>query len=117
MECWLANGKHEYTEAGNMKSVPRRLIVEISSETLTNSMKSCGLALAVDGTQDGFISCFKEGRKCEAGRSLLVSQMQLFTDGELHKNLFQISEEDMADAAPIFNIVLLMKMILMRYRY
>ena len=25
---WPVNGKHEYTAAGNMKSVPRRLIVE-----------------------------------------------------------------------------------------
>ena len=67
---WLANGKHEYTDAGNLKPVPRRLIVEwvwvikswedISKETLTNSMKSCGLALAVDGTQDELISCFKK---------------------------------------------------------
>ena len=71
---WLANGKHEYRDAGNIKPVPRRLIVEwvikswedISKETLTNSMKSCGLALAVDGTQDELISCFKKGKKCEA---------------------------------------------------
>ena len=25
---WLANGKHEYTDAENMKPVPRRLVVE-----------------------------------------------------------------------------------------
>ena len=25
---WLANGKHEYTNAGNMKPVPRRFIVD-----------------------------------------------------------------------------------------
>ena len=48
-----------------MKPVPRRLIVEwvikswedISNETLANSMKSCGLALSVDGSQDELISC------------------------------------------------------------
>ena len=68
----------ENTAAGNMKPVPRRLVVEwiiksweeISNETVANSMKSCALALAVDGTEDGLISCFKEGKKCEAGRAL-----------------------------------------------
>ena len=67
---WLANGKHEYTAAGNMKPVPRRLAVEwiiklledILNETVATSMKSCALALAVDGTEDGLISCFKEGQ-------------------------------------------------------
>ena len=68
---WLVNGKHEYTDAGNMKPVPRSLIVEwrikswqaISNETVAKSMKSSGLALAVDGTEDDLISCFKEGKK------------------------------------------------------
>ena len=71
---WLAKGKHEYTDAGNMKPVPRRLVVEwvieswqgISNKTLAKSMKSCDLALAIDGTQDNLISCFKKGKKCAA---------------------------------------------------
>ena len=40
-------------------------------------MKLCALALAVDGTEDGLISCFKEGGKIEAGRALLESKMRL----------------------------------------
>ena len=67
---YLANGKHEYTAAGNMKSVPRRLLVEwdltwseISSETIANSMKSYGLPLAINGSDDGLISCFKNEKK------------------------------------------------------
>ena len=56
-----------------MKPVPRRLVVEwvikswqgISNETLAKSIKSCGLALAIDGTQDDLISCFKENKKCK----------------------------------------------------
>ena len=62
---WLANGKHEYTDAGNMKPVPRRLIVEWV--IMKSSMKSCGLALAVDGTEDDLISCFKEGKNVPKG--------------------------------------------------
>ena len=73
---WPANGKYEYADAGNIKPVPRRLVVEwvikpwqdISNKTLVKSMKSCGLALAIDGTQDDLISCFEEGKKCVAGK-------------------------------------------------
>ena len=55
---WLANGKHKYTDAGNIKLVPMRLVVQwvikywlnISNETLAKSMKWCDLALAIDDT-------------------------------------------------------------------
>ena len=74
---WLANAKHEYTAAGNMKPFPRRLVVEwiiesweeISTEMVANSMKSGALALAIDGSEDGLISCFKEGEN-EAKQSI-----------------------------------------------
>ena len=67
----LPNGKHKYTDAGNVKPVPRRLVVklvikswqDISNETLAKSMKLCALALAIHGTQDDLISCFKEGKR------------------------------------------------------
>ena len=52
---WLANGKHEYTAtAWN----------EISNETIANAVKSCRLALAIDGSDNELISCFKKGKKC-----------------------------------------------------
>ena len=110
---WLAIGKHVYADAGNIKPVPRRLIVKwvikswqaISNETVAKSMKSCGLALAVDGTEDDLDSCFKEGKKCAEGRALLQTQMLNLNDGNLHKNPFKISGKDMATAAPSFNII------------
>ena len=110
---WLANGKREYTDAGNMKPVPRRLIVEwvikswqaISNKIVAKSMKLCGLALAVDGTEDDLISCFKEGKRFAEGRALLQTQMLNLNDGNLHKNPFEISGEDMAAVAPSFNII------------
>ena len=36
----------------------------ISNETVVKSMKSCGLALAVAGTEDDLILCLKERKKC-----------------------------------------------------
>ena len=67
----LANAKHQCTPAGNMKPVPRRLVVEwviksweeLSNETVSSSMESCALGLAIDGSEDNLISCFKEGKK------------------------------------------------------
>ena len=63
-------------------------------------MKSCGLALAIDGTQDELISRFKECKKCAAGKALLKTQMLNLNDKNLHENLFEISEEDMTATAP-----------------
>ena len=68
-------------------------------------MKSCGLALAVDGTEDDLISCFKEDKKCAEGRALLQTQMLNLNNGNLHENPFEISGEDMAAATPFFNII------------
>ena len=68
-------------------------------------MKLCGLGLATDGTQDDLISCFKEGKKCAAGKALLKTQMLNLNDKNLHENLYEISEENMAAAAPSFNVI------------
>ena len=110
---WLTNRKHKYTDGGNMKVMPRKLVVQwvikswqgISNETLAKSMELCGLALAFDCTQDDLISCFKEGKKCAAGKALLKTQMLNLNDKNLHKNPFEIFEEDIATAAPSFNVI------------
>ena len=91
----LGNGKYEYMATGSMKPVPGRLVVEwiiksreeISNETVINSMKSCALALAVDGTEDGLISCFKEGKnvkqeerywKCDISNTRVISLIYIY---------------------------------------
>ena len=68
-------------------------------------MKSCGLALAIDSTQDNLISCFKESKICAARKALLRTQMLNLNDKNLHKNPLEISEEDMAAAAYSFNVI------------
>ena len=97
---WLGNGKHEYMEAANMESWQ-----DVSNETLAKTMKSCGLALAVDSTQDDLISRFEEGQKLAVGKTLLKTQMLNLNDKTLNENQFEISEEDMAAAAPSFNVM------------
>ena len=83
---WLANAKHEYTAAGNIKPIPMGLVVEwiikwweeISTEMVAHSMKSCALALAIGGIEDGLISCFKKvkmlGKQSVIGKSKAVFQ-------------------------------------------
>ena len=77
---------------------------ELSSETLS-SMKSCALGLAIDGSEDNLISCFKEGKKCKKGGPHLQNQMLLQQDKEIEKDPFTVSEEDITEAAPFFHII------------
>ena len=62
-------------------------------------------SIVIDGSQDDMISCFKEGKKCAAGKALLKTQMLNLNDKNLHENPFEISEEDMAIATPAFNAI------------
>ena len=50
------------------------------------------------------ISCFKEGKKCAAGKALLKTQMLNLNYKNLHENPFEISE-DVAAAEPSFNVI------------
>ena len=66
---WLAEGIHEYTEAGNMKAPPRRLIVQwiltvwkgLSESLIKKSFRCCALTVSNDGSEDG--------RPCEMGKA------------------------------------------------
>ena len=46
-------------------------------------MKSCGLALSVDGSDNGLISCFKKEKKCELGKAMLENQLKIFKESTL----------------------------------
>ena len=70
-----------------------------------NSKNLINAPLAVDGTEDDLISCFKEGKKCAGGRALLQAQMENLNDGSLHENPFDIVDEDVIAAAPAFNVI------------
>ena len=70
-----------------------------------NSKNLINTPLAVDGTEDDFISCFKEGKKCAGGRALHQAQMENSNDGSLHENPFDIVDGDVIAAAPTFNVI------------
>lgn len=99
---WLANGVHGFTEGGNMKPVPRRMVVEwivdtwkeIKRDLVVDSFKGCAITTKWDGSEDEKISCFKEGKPCHSGGQLLKSQMELFGDPSETVDPFQLSESD-----------------------
>ena len=99
---WLSNGIHEFTAAGNPKPPPRRKMVEwvleswaaLPQDLIRKSVKVCALDLAVDGSEDNLIHCFKEGSPCAAGAELLRQQLMVRGDISLTKNPFENANED-----------------------
>ena len=74
---------------------------ESLSKENDNSMKSCALELAVDGSEDDKISCFLEGKKTSDGRNRLENQMKLSSTCKLNEDPFTHTEQDIIAAAPI----------------
>ena len=74
-DAWMSEGSQEYTAQGNLKAPPQRKIVEWILETWKNvridviktSFKICALNIAVDGSEDQLIHCFKDDQPCSAG--------------------------------------------------
>ena len=81
----------------------------LSKEMVINSMKSCTLGLAVDGSKDDKISYFrgqeKKGKKTSDGRKRLGNQMKLSSTCKLNEDPFTHTEEVIILAAPSFMII------------
>ena len=111
---WLASGVHQHTEAGNMKTASRHLVVEWILESwdrlekylIIKSFKSCGLNLKTDGSEDHLIHCFKEGQPCATGLDMLKEQQNLLSNSEyLNSNAFEITESDTEEANTNNNLI------------
>ena len=97
---WLAEeGIHNETEEGNLKALPRKLIVEcileswksIPTESINQSFKSCAPNINVDGSEDDVIHCCKESQPFAADREMLKLQMEASRDLEDEANLFFVN--------------------------
>ena len=104
----MACEAHSFTAAGNMRAPPRREIVKwilaawdgLDKTMIINSVKSCALTVAVDGSEDGHIQCFKENQPCRAGLERLKVVQQAMSNSR-HKDPFDgITESDVEDATP-----------------
>ena len=68
---------------------------------ITNLFKSYALTVAVDGSENGHIHCFKENEPCDAGLEERLKVVQQAMSNSREKNpLDGITESDVEDAAP-----------------
>ena len=97
------------TAAGNTRDPPRREIVQWILEAwndldfvfIVNSFKSGLLTLAVDGSEDELIYCFKPTHPCHSGLVQLKAVQQQLQQS-LDNNPFEdITLSDVEDAAPL----------------
>ena len=72
---------------------------------IAKSFKSCALNLAVDGTEDSKIHCFKEGQPCEAGSEQLQAQLSVLDEPNLPNPFQDITDSDIEEATEESNMV------------
>ena len=70
----------------------------LSADVISKSFKSCALNLAVDGTEDSMIHCFKKGQPCEAGSDQLQVQLSVLDEPNLPKPFIVITDSDVEEA-------------------
>ena len=105
---WMAGEAHSFTAAGNMRAPPRREIVNwipaawdgLDKTMIINSFKSRALTVAMDGSEDGHIHCFKENQPCRAGLERLKLVQQAMSNSRDKDPFVGITESDVEDAAP-----------------
>ena len=103
---WLSNGVHKFTESGNMKPVPRRLVLEwiltawkaLAKEMVESSFKKCALTIDDNSKDDEQINCFKPGKPCPEGYKVLKEQMTIFSEQQNTTNAFEIADSNVEDA-------------------
>ena len=103
---WMANGLHHYTEAGNMRPPSRKMIVEwvleawsqLAQDIVVKSFKVCALNLAVDGSEDSMIHCFKKGQPCESGLDQLKAQLPVLDEPNQPNPFLDITDSDIDEA-------------------
>ena len=97
-----------------MKPPPRRKIVvwvieawgQLSEELIIHSFKTCALNLAIDGSEDDQIHCFKEQGACPDGAVKIEELLQIIEEEASSFNPFDnISESDVEDASQPFQLV------------
>lgn len=109
----MASGLHYYTEAGNIKPTPRRLIhtwilearFHLDKELIIRSLKPCTLNLKWDCSEN-IIHCFKKGKSCSEGAFLLKEQMKILNKDEIvNCNPFNVTNTDADERNTERNII------------
>ena len=100
----MANGVQEYTET--WKPPLRKAVVEwvltalsrLSVDVIAKSFMSCALKLAVDGTEDSVIHCFKKGQPCKVGSEQLQAQLSALVESNVPNPFQAITDSDIEQA-------------------
>ena len=103
---WMAEGSQENTAQGNLKAPPRSKIIEwilqawknVRIDVIKSSFKSCALNIAIDGSEDELIHCFKENQPCSAGLQRL-KVMANTIDDEREDPFVSLSDSDVEQEA------------------
>ena len=72
----------------------------LDKRMIIDSFKSCALTVAVDGSEDGHIHCFKENQPCRAGLERLKVVQQAMSNSRDKDPFDGITESDVEDVAP-----------------
>ena len=70
----------------------------LSTDVIAKSFKSCALNLAIDGSEDSEIHCFKKGQPCEAGAEQLEAQLSVLDEPNLPNPFQVITDSDIEEA-------------------
>ena len=109
---WLStDGINNLTDAGNLKSPPRHVIVKwilkawekLTPELISKSFKACASNILIDGSEDDTIHCFKAGQPCEKGFPILKDQLPTLNEPET--NPFTVIEGQSEEEVPSFILV------------
>ena len=103
---WMAEGSQEYTAQGNLQASSQRKIIEwileawknVRIDVIKSSFKSCALNIAIDGSEDELIHCFKENQPCSAGLQRL-KVMANTIDDEREDPFVSLSDSDVEQEA------------------
>ena len=103
---WIGEvGIHSETPAVNLKSPPRRTIIqwvlqswsELPRDLMKKSFPCCALNLPTGGSQDEKIVCFREGQPCCAGMEMLKTQVSVLSEPD-NDSFTLVTESDNEDA-------------------
>ena len=96
-----------------MKAPQRRTIVlwileawkRLDSAMIASSVRSCGVCLADDGSEDETIHCFKEHQPCHSGMKRLKVMASTIDENRVNPFDINVTESEVEDGAPNIAIV------------
>jgi hypothetical protein len=105
---WMANGDKSYTPGGNVRAPSKLQLVQwvkeawnaISTDVVQKSFRVCGISVKPDGTEDGEISCIKEGGITSQAKAIIEQEtsklmtVDVDNDTDPFADLDGLSDED-----------------------